>query len=174
MPAFLLDRRGQICWVNDAARRLTGDVVGRSFTDAVAPGDRGQARTVFARKLLGSAPATDVQLTLVAADGRPVPVELSSAALPDNGRIVGVFGLARLLGRAPVEEPGLPRPTLTSRQLDILRLLVDGRSTGEIATELGLSKETVRNHVRGVLRGLHAHSRLEAVVKAAALGLIEL
>ena len=48
----------------------------------------------------------------------------------------------------------------------MLRLLEHGRSTRQIAAELHLSTETVRNHVRGVLRALHVNSRLEAVTVA--------
>jgi DNA-binding NarL/FixJ family response regulator len=47
-----------------------------------------------------------------------------------------------------------------------LRLLEHGRSTQQIAEELHLSPETVRNHVRHVLRNLGVHSRLEAVALA--------
>jgi len=47
-----------------------------------------------------------------------------------------------------------------------LRLLERGHSTDQIAAELYLSTETVRNHIRGVLRALGAHSRLEAVAVA--------
>ena len=45
-------------------------------------------------------------------------------------------------------------------------MLEHGRSTRQIAQELHLSPETVRNHVRHVLRALGVHSRLEAVTLA--------
>jgi DNA-binding NarL/FixJ family response regulator len=44
-----------------------------------------------------------------------------------------------------------------------VRLLEHGRSTEQIAEELHLSVETVRNHIRAILRALGVHSRLEAV-----------
>ena len=70
---------------------------------------------------------------------------------------------------------GEPRTTgpveLTPRQEQVLRLLGEGASTDEIAAALHLSRETVRNHVRHVLRALGAHSRLEAVAAAHRLGL---
>jgi DNA-binding NarL/FixJ family response regulator len=47
-----------------------------------------------------------------------------------------------------------------------LALLERGRTTRQIADELHLSTETVRNHVRQLLRTLGAHSRLEAVAIA--------
>ncbi|MEN3310901.1 MAG: hypothetical protein V7645_230, partial [Actinomycetota bacterium] len=61
---------------------------------------------------------------------------------------------------------------LTPRQKQVLHLLARGGSTEQIAAELHLSTETVRNHVRHVLKGLGAHSRLEAVVVARRQGLI--
>jgi DNA-binding NarL/FixJ family response regulator len=61
---------------------------------------------------------------------------------------------------------------LTPRQRQVLELLAKGRSTDQIASELHLTTETVRNHIRHLLRGLGAHSRLEAVVIARRQGLI--
>jgi DNA-binding NarL/FixJ family response regulator len=54
-------------------------------------------------------------------------------------------------------------PHLTPRQVEVLRLLQSGRSTQQIALELHLSTETVRNHVRRLLSALGVHTRLEAV-----------
>jgi DNA-binding NarL/FixJ family response regulator len=48
----------------------------------------------------------------------------------------------------------------------VLRLLQQGRSTDQIAAELSLSRETVRNHIRHLLRALGVHTRLEAVAVA--------
>jgi DNA-binding NarL/FixJ family response regulator len=64
-------------------------------------------------------------------------------------------------------------PQLTHRQLEVLRLLAEGRSTCEIAAQLGLSQTTVRNYVANLLAALGVHSRLQAVVAARKLGLIE-
>jgi DNA-binding NarL/FixJ family response regulator len=66
-----------------------------------------------------------------------------------------------------LEEPHAhPELHLTPRQAQVLRLLERGRSTAQIAEELGLSRETVRNHIRRLLRALGASSRLEAVALA--------
>jgi DNA-binding NarL/FixJ family response regulator len=64
-------------------------------------------------------------------------------------------------------------PHLTKRQLDVLRLLAAGRSTAEIAADLGLSQTTVRNYVANLLASLGAHTRLQAVIAARKAGLIE-
>ncbi|MGH3084732.1 MAG: response regulator transcription factor [Gaiellaceae bacterium] len=51
-------------------------------------------------------------------------------------------------------------PHLTPRQVEVLRLLEQGRSTKRIAGELHLSTETVRNHIRRLSPALGVHSRL--------------
>lgn len=61
---------------------------------------------------------------------------------------------------------------LTPRQLEILRLLSAGESTDQIATQLFISRETVRNHIRHILQALRVHSRLAAVAKARTQGLV--
>jgi PAS domain S-box-containing protein len=57
-------------------------------------------------------------------------------------------------------------PILTTRQKEVLALLVLGRNSREMADELGVSVHTVRSHVQGVLKALDVSSRLEAVSKA--------
>ena len=78
-------------------------------------------------------------------------------------RVVGVFGL---LAGPLDEEASAPPAHLTPRQAEVLRLLERGLSTKQIARELHLSPETVRNHVRHLLRALGVNSRLEAVAAA--------
>jgi DNA-binding NarL/FixJ family response regulator len=52
---------------------------------------------------------------------------------------------------------------LTGRELDVLRLIAEGRGTTEIADALGISPLTVRVHVKNLLAKMHAHSKVEAV-----------
>jgi hypothetical protein len=47
----------------------------------------------------------------------------------------------------------------------VLKLLVVGRNGKEIAADLGISPETVREHVQSILAKLHVHSRLEAAAR---------
>ena len=60
----------------------------------------------------------------------------------------------------------VPGPTLTSRELEVLKLVAQGMSNKEIAGELYISENTVKNHVRNILEKLHLHSRMEAVMYA--------
>jgi PAS domain S-box-containing protein len=163
VPSYVLDTTGQVRWINPAAERLLGDVRGRHFTSVVAPEDSRRAQELFARKVLGTAPATDSPAVLMSSVGARVPVEISSVPLMSGERVVGVFGL---LEGHPDERPMVPLPHLTPRQVEVLRLLEQGRSTKQIAAELHLSTATVRNHIRRLFEALGVHSRLEAVAVA--------
>lgn len=63
-------------------------------------------------------------------------------------------------------------PALTPRQLEVLKLLSEGRSAREIGSKLYLSQATVRNHIRSLLQVLDAHSQLEALARAREMGLL--
>jgi DNA-binding NarL/FixJ family response regulator len=63
-------------------------------------------------------------------------------------------------------------PQLSDREGEVLHLLASGRSTAEMADELHLSVNTVRNHVQGVITKLGTHSRIEAVAVGVREGLI--
>jgi len=64
------------------------------------------------------------------------------------------------------EKQQFPAPTLTSREVEVLRLVAKGMSNREIADELYISENTVKNHVRNILEKLHLHNRMEAVIYA--------
>ncbi len=57
-------------------------------------------------------------------------------------------------------------PRLTDRELEVLRLVARGSSNREIARDLFISENTVKNHVRNILEKLQLHSRMEAVMYA--------
>jgi DNA-binding NarL/FixJ family response regulator len=170
VPAYVLDRAGTVRWMNAAAIAHFGDLRGRAIRDVVTPEYLTLARAEFAAKVLGTVEATEARVVLRSADGKNIPVDISSTQLVKGTSIVGVFGLAD-----PAAEPLEARthtPHLTPRQLDVLRHLAAGHSTESIAQALGIATETVRNHVRAILGKLEVHTRLEAVIRAHDLGLI--
>jgi PAS domain S-box-containing protein len=163
VPSYVLDMTGVVVWVNPAARRRVGDVRGRQFSSIVAPEDKQRSLELFARKVVGSESVTDAEVVVVDLNGDRLTIEVSSVPLLRGKRVVGVFGQVT----SERETPPLPElPRLTPRQSEVLGMLEQGRSTRQIAGELHLSPETVRNHVRHVLRALGVHSRLEAVTVA--------
>ena len=63
---------------------------------------------------------------------------------------------------------------LSKREREVLALLVEGRATSEMASELHIADSTARTHVQNVLVKLGAHSRLQAAAIAAQTGLLDL
>jgi PAS domain S-box-containing protein len=169
VPAYAVDRHGIIRWINDAAHKLVGDIRGRQQSSVVVPEQARAAKESFLRKMMGSEQATDTSVVVVEPGGRRVQVEISSCPLREGGRIVGVFGVVHHREEMPAPNP---HPHLTPRQNEVLHLLAHGRSTAQIAEELHLSTDTVRNHVRRMLRALGAHSRIEALAIAHREGLL--
>jgi transcriptional regulator EpsA len=75
--------------------------------------------------------------------------------------------LANEARRAP---PSVPSGVLTRREIDVLRWVHEGQTNEEIATKLGLSMLTVKNHLRNAMQKLQVRTRGQAVVRAIALG----
>jgi PAS domain S-box-containing protein len=163
VPSYVIEPTGMVRWLNPAAARIVGDVVGRQFTSVVAPENTRRARELFARKIVGGTSATDAATVIIDREGRRIGVEITSVPVYDGEHVVGVFGQVSDIVEEPHEHPQLP---LTPRQSEVLELLERGRSTKQIAEELHVSTETVRNHIRHLLRAVGAHSRLEAVAIA--------
>jgi PAS domain S-box-containing protein len=171
LPAYVFDREARIRWLNAAARSTFGDLVGRPALQFVAPEHVHHAREQFARKVVGGA-ATAFDLVVLDSDGGRIRVQISSVPLRTGDDVVGIFGVA--VPSADIPPGGPPDVALTARQHEVLRLLDEGLGTNELATRMGISVETARNHVRALLRELGVHSRLEAVAAARRFGLIPL
>ena len=177
MPSYLVDRDGRIRWLNEAALSLFGDARGRLLTSLAAPDHTQRSREQLARKVIGGASRTDFEIDTINRNGERTRVSVSSVPVRRGGAVVGVFGVAQPCGPAsgagaePAEADRV-RESLTPRQHEVLALLADGASTTQIATTLGLAEETVRNHIRQLLRRLGVHSRLAAVAYARRQGLI--
>jgi DNA-binding NarL/FixJ family response regulator len=72
------------------------------------------------------------------------------------------------------ERPSAAQPRLTDREMEVLRLVAKGRNNRDIAKELFISENTVKNHIRNILEKLHLHSRMQAVVYAVREKLLEI
>jgi PAS domain S-box-containing protein len=174
VPMYIVDRHGTIVWLNEAAKELVPEAEGRNFTDFLAPELVHPARRRFTLRMLGYEPYVDHRLVFARPREERQEVEISSAPLREGHRVVGVFGVVRPL-RPPDRAPPsrVPTATLTPRQHEVLHLLAQGQTTKQMAEHMGLSVETVRNHVRMLLAQLGAKSRLEAVLFAHRRGLLE-
>jgi DNA-binding CsgD family transcriptional regulator len=171
VPAYIVDTDLRVRWQNAASRELVGDLRGRlEGSSQVVPEDLDRAREAFTQKQNG-AEHTEVELSVLRRDGTLVRIAVSSVPLRNQaGAMIGSFGLVQVLREV---EPASERPPrLSPRERETLTLLAAGHSTSEIAERMAISKETVRNHVKRVLRSLDANSRVEAVAKARRAGLV--
>lgn len=147
------------------------------------------------RMVLDGEPVPSLHFAVRDAKGELLPVAISASvvlgAQPAEKRLVYHLtprpyrrrsdqAIARLLatdlaatsqGAADREGRG-EAPRLTGREKRILDLLAEGRSTVEMCEALGISANTVRSHVRNLLRKLGAHSRAEAMSVALRLHLV--
>jgi PAS domain S-box-containing protein len=164
VPAYVVDRHGVIRWENKAALAVFGDLRGKQITSVVAPEERRRAREILYRNLTGPPEGSDNRGVAHNASGERITVEISAVPLTRDHHVIGVFG--QVVDIEDHSPPPPPHPHLTPRQVEVLHLLERGRTTAQIAAELHLSPETVRNHIRRLMHTLGAHSRLEAVFLA--------
>ncbi|ADU31395.1 MULTISPECIES: helix-turn-helix domain-containing protein [Evansella] len=63
-----------------------------------------------------------------------------------------------------------PKPLLTKREREVFELLVQDKTTKEIAAELFISEKTVRNHISNTMQKLGVKGRSQAVIELVRLG----
>ena len=171
VPAYIVDNDLRVRWQNKASKELVGDLRGRlEGSSQVVPEDLDRARDAFTQKQNGAEHA-EVELSVLRRDGTLVRIAVSSVPLKNPaGQMIGSFGLIQVLGE--LDQASERAPRLSPRERETLALLAAGHSTEEMAERMAISKETVRNHVKRVLRALDASSRVEAVAKARRAGLV--
>lgn len=142
----------------DVARLVSADAPGTAFVFYTAFGDRAllaEALDVGARGfVLKDAPLQDLVRAVERVAGGEAYVDPVLA-----GILVGATTTSQL-------------PTLTERELEVLRLLADGLANDGIGAELGISTETVRTHIRNAMGKLDADTRTHAVATALRQSLI--
>jgi DNA-binding NarL/FixJ family response regulator len=97
-------------------------------------------------------------LRLVLSGGIYIPVQALEAAEPAAPQSVGSVSAGDLRSRLP------PRLGLTDRQLEVLALVMEGKSNKAISRTLSLAEHTVKNHMTAILKALQVTSRTEAVI----------
>lgn len=175
LPVSLHDVDGRFVHMNAAAERACGysnaELVGRPLTYLLPPEARENVMTQFRRAVERGEP-TDFETIFVDAGGQTRGVRAQHLPLRNGDTVTGVLILAFDVRLPPSDIRLKPDPRLTPRQREILKLVASGLSTAEVALELKLAPETVRNHLRNAFRGLGAHSRVEAIAAAQRLGLL--
>ena len=88
-----------------------------------------------------------------------------------GGTLITPSAIAMLLKKRRLSDG--QRESLTAREKEVLRLMAEGVSSRDIATRLGISYATVRTHIRSLGAKLGVHSKVQAIVKARELALID-
>ena len=110
--------------------------------------------------LLKDVPGEEIAASLRAVHGGQSLISPSMAS-----HLLAEFAALSRRGAAR-DAAAVPAPRLTARELEVLRLVARGRSNRDIAGELFISENTVKNHVRNLLEKLQLHSRMEAAMYA--------
>ena len=88
-----------------------------------------------------------------------------------GGTLITPSAIAALINRR--RQTDSQRESLTAREKEVLRLMAEGVSSRDIASKLGISYATVRTHIRSLDAKLGVHSKVQAIVKARELALID-
>jgi DNA-binding NarL/FixJ family response regulator len=135
---------------------LAGDATGAGVLDALRSGVRAYVRTPDELMTLGDVLAQVAQGEVV------VRLDLQRAAVAELGRLV-----------RRIREGADTGADLTPRERQVLRLLAEGLTARQIGSRLAISPRTAERHASGLYRKLHVRTRVQAVARAAAIGLVE-
>jgi PAS domain S-box-containing protein len=163
-PVALLDENRRFVDVNDAALAVLGQtrgaVIGRFSTELIKAGERMEAATRW--RALVEPGAGSGRRTFVRPDGTEVQLHFDARMAQIGSRRLTLFVVNFT---APPTTP--PRDVrvanLTPREREVIRLIARGATTRQIGTELSISKETVRTHVRNAMRKLGVRTRAQLV-----------
>jgi DNA-binding NarL/FixJ family response regulator len=146
---LVLEENAAVQELIDQALRRAGHR-GRLDAGLVAPDDLARAREAFRQKQKG-APHTELEVSVERPDGQRVRIAVNSVPLRNtDGAMIGSFGLIQVLGE--IDPASASAPRLSPRERETFTLLAAGYPTEQMAQQMGIAKETVRNHVRRVLR----------------------
>ena len=162
----------------EAERALRPDVV---VMDFALPSMNG---AVAARRMLESNPTLAVLILSMHAEPAYVRTCMESGArgylLKNAMDLELVSAVRRVAAGEQVLDPRLGKPatgdacTLTTRELEVLQLIVHGKSNRDIAAVLGLSVNTVAVHRANIMQSLGIHNTAELVVHAIRNGLVSI
>ena len=165
-----VDRDFRLVRVNPAlaamGQRTVHELVGRPVAE-LAP-EMWETLEPAYRDILATGEAV-LNLALTAGRDLPDACELVASHYPvrSGDEIIGIGVVAvdrRVLSDVRSESALPPTARLTAREQDVLECLREGLSNPAIARRLGVTANTVRNHVQRILHKLNVHSKLEAVV----------
>ncbi len=192
--AFALTVRGEVWMWNAAAEALTGfraaEVLHESFAARIeAHGPLGKPLDAdYCERVIRDGSAASFDIELCSASGQWIWLNLSvlvfeplrvspalvvhlahdiTASRRKDALWERLIGTTREIVELVDEEHHLlPVSPLTDREQRILRLFADGHNATQVARTIGISAQTLRNHLHHVNQKLGTHDRLEAVIHA--------
>lgn len=183
IPMSIVDSEQRIVDVNQAAIDFfgypRGELVGAVAGLTVADRNDDQIAQDF-REMRQTNEYFGERVTALA-DGRHVRVQFAGHGTTIDGHWVALFVTLsayaepdgpELIGAEPPLERNDHHSRLTAREREVVRLVALGSGTRQIASDLGLSPETVRSHVRNAMSKTDSHTRAQLVAIALAEGVI--
>ncbi len=96
---FIHDLEGKFTYANAAIERLTGfardELIGKKLSEVIAPDWRDRTLDILRRKVTGEAVQDPFPMEIIARDGRHILVDVSARVVQNDGRVLGVQGIAR-------------------------------------------------------------------------------
>jgi PAS domain S-box-containing protein len=173
---FVANPEGRLTAVRGAVTSRFGyrpeELLGKSMGVLASPESAEFFEEKLRRQLSRTAAPSVYQITMLTKTRSRVRVHVRTALLREEGKTTGIAAILHPILESESARPHRSWLTLTPRQHEILIMLAEGLSTDEIASGLTIQRDTVRNHIRSLLRALGSHSRLEAVAKARQAGLL--
>jgi len=171
-PVYIKNKEGVYCFCNDAYSELLGipknkiigstayDITSQTLADLYKEADQKLFETTLALEFDGPL-QTSTNLEVNATFQK-------SIVYSGNEQIAGCLGMVTTDTKiTPFDISELKR--LTQREIDVLRLLSQGKSVKAIATCLGISTHTIQDHLKAIYLKLNVHSKNEAIYKALVL-----
>jgi DNA-binding NarL/FixJ family response regulator len=109
----------------------------------------------------------------------PLTIAAALSAIHESVAVVDTAFIEQLMAAKPANVgvtvmTDVADDTLTKREHEVLALMADGLSNKQIAARLEISEHTAKFHVNSILQKMNAQKRVEAVVRAAKMGIIHL
>jgi PAS domain S-box-containing protein len=168
-PIALLDEQRRVVDLNEPAAELLGgthqELTGRSLRESVKRSEREQSDRKWDEFMRTG--EYSGSRDLVRSDGSEVAVDFAARLADIDGRRIAIY-VAMVSGETeplPIAA-GAGGMGLTDREREVVTLIAMGLDTGDIASRLHISPETVRTHVRNAMGKLDVHTRAQLVAVA--------
>jgi PAS domain S-box-containing protein len=192
--AFSVDQEGKICSWNKAAERLFGypasDAISatcRDLLDGLGPLGTPVWPALSSISERGGDSIPNFDMSVKTRSGRRIWINMSTVEFTNSrtGRCLLIHLAHDITDQKRAEElvrrmldlskellevestvRAAPIPSLSDQERQVLKLFAEGKDSGDVAHRLGITAQTLRNHLHHINQKLRTHNRLEAVMNA--------